>query len=238
MAATTNSHGQSCIQDRSGKPLSCSANDIRIRMADNVRDPFGVPLTECTAGTSVSLVADLYVQTTAHARYDVGLSFAIDGDPNRDGAKSGVCSNKMIQDPHLDPAYPNVVKLGTAAAVNLDGDDCRDINAVSGWRRMGGRPITLRIDNVLCDKNEDNKTLSLPYCLSWSNDQSATCTSSEHIQPNSSLTCNCDSNFKLPVIVKESVVKAPSDIQLSAPASHKVEQVVLTESPTPQINEP
>src|SRR6059036_3163176 len=77
---------QSCITEQAGRSLVCTANDIQVAFADNVRDTSGTSLTQCISGQTFSFVADFHVTTTASTRYDIGLYFATDGDPNGDGA--------------------------------------------------------------------------------------------------------------------------------------------------------
>src|SRR5262245_11292179 len=72
---------QTCIQQGS-KSLVCTANDIQVAFADNIRDTSGNPLGQCLSGETFSFIADFHVTTTATARYDIGLYFATDGDPN------------------------------------------------------------------------------------------------------------------------------------------------------------
>src|SRR5262245_50859523 len=113
---------QSCVQEQAGRSIVCTANDVRISFADNIRDISGNPLTQCVSGQTFSFVADFHVVTTATSRYDIGLYFATDGDPNHDGAKTDVCSSNIITPPHTDPAAPQLVTLGSASVANLDGD--------------------------------------------------------------------------------------------------------------------
>jgi hypothetical protein len=91
---------QTCIEDRyfqaTGGHLTRTANDVRIARASNIRDTSGNPLESCVSGQTFSFIADFTVQTTATARYDIGLYFATDGDPNHDGALAGQCSTNII----------------------------------------------------------------------------------------------------------------------------------------------
>src|SRR6476660_1866847 len=70
-----------CIQDKAGKSLVCTANDVRIASAENIRDLQGNALPSCISGQTFSFIADFRVLTGATARYDIGLFFATDGDP-------------------------------------------------------------------------------------------------------------------------------------------------------------
>ena len=108
---------QTCIQQGT-KSLVCTANDIQVAFANNIRDTSGNPLGQCTSGDTFSFIADFHVTTTASTRYDIGLYFATDGDPNGDGARTGVCSANIITPLHTDTASPGIVTLGSADGVN------------------------------------------------------------------------------------------------------------------------
>src|SRR4030095_4006951 len=157
---------QTCIQ-QGNKSLVCTANDIQVAFADNIRDTSGNALSQCISGQTFSFVADFHVTTPRTARYDIGLYFATDGDPNGDGARTGVCSANIITSPHIDPASPGLVTLGSADAVNKDGDACRDVTTEAGWGKPNGKVVTVRVDNVVCEAGS-NGFLSLPNCTSWS----------------------------------------------------------------------
>jgi hypothetical protein len=77
--------------------LGCTANDVRIASAGNVRDPVtDEPITSCIEGSTLNFKADFEVVLTAQTRYDIGLYFATDGDPNGDGARTGQCAVSTI----------------------------------------------------------------------------------------------------------------------------------------------
>jgi hypothetical protein len=228
------SDAAACIEEQTGKPAICSAKDVRITFADNVKTIFGEPLTECVHGQSITFIADFHVQTSTPARYDIGLYFAIDGDPNGDGAMSGACSANIIKDRHTDPAYPNTVTLGAAVAANLDGDACRDIDATNGWRNIAGKVVTLRIDNALCRDNDADGHLNLPNCISWANNPAAVCNSPENTAPHSAVNCGCDISFNLPI----RVVPEVNQIAEVTTTTQKTNPVQLSESIAAQPSEP
>ena len=70
-----------CMQDIAGFGLNCTANDVQISRA-NVLEI----IDECEyPGDTTTFVADFEVVVTAKERFDIGLYFATDGDPNGDG---------------------------------------------------------------------------------------------------------------------------------------------------------
>lgn len=206
---------QSCIQEAAGRSIVCTANDVRVAFADHIRDVAGKDLSQCTAGETFSFIADFHVTVGATSRYDIGLFFATDGDPNADGARSGVCSPNIIKAPYLDPAGSGVM-LGSAAVANLDGDACGDINTANGWGvAQGGKIVTVRVDNVLCKKGA-NGMLSLPNCTSWSQNSGVACSNPTQAAPGSPSKCSCDVGFTVPIFVEEGSITVTKD---ASPAS-------------------
>jgi hypothetical protein len=221
-----------CVDQHAAKTIACSADDVRVTHADNVRDIFGLPLTGCIQGKSFSFIADFRVRTTAHSRYDIGLYFATDGDPNRDGAISGACSANIIRDRHLDPTFPNAVMLGAAVAADLDGDACRDITSANGWRNIGGKSVTLRLDDVLCHDSDGDGHMNLPNCASWSRHASGDCRSAEHAAPSSPADCGCNIAFNLPIAVTPATEQVADTDSPETVSDLKNQPVILSETTT------
>ena len=196
---------QTCIQDKAGKSLVCTANDVRIAGAENVRDLQGGPLETCINGQTFSFIADFRVLTGATARYDVGLFFATDGDPNHDGARSGGCSvNK------LDPKNANT-GLGSTNFVSLDGDGCGDINTANNPQLD-----SVRVDNVVCQDTDGDGRLNLPNCTSWSQNSGVVCTTADNTVPGSPSKCSCDPTFNIGIRVETGSLEVTKD---ASPAS-------------------
>ena len=214
--------------------MACTANDVRLTFADNVRSTSGVPLTQCVSGERFSFIADFHVQTIAKTRYDIGLYFATDGDPNGDGASSGVCSSHIIRESHRDPAYPYTVMLGTVAAANLDKDSCLDITAAQGWRQIAGKVVTVRVDDVRCHDNDGAGKLTLPYCTSWSETAEAICNSPQNAAPSSSANCGCNIAFNLPVSVAPGSTQVTSQERRTPSDTYARDVSLLLETAAPQ----
>jgi len=207
---------QSCIEEQAGRSLVCTANDVRVSYADNIRDVSGNPLSQCVRGSTFSFIADFHVRTTATSRYDIGLYFATDGDPNGNGARSGVCSANVIRDRYLDLAAPNVVMLGSDVAANLDGDFCGDVNTANGWGQTNGQIVTVRVDNVACQDSDNDGKLNLPNCTSWSQNTGVVCNSAQDAAPGSPSKCSCDIGFNVPIFVETGSIQVTKD---AAPTS-------------------
>lgn len=178
--------GASCMADAYGGALNCTANDVGIASASNIRGLDGQPLASCIEGTTFSFIADFNVKLTAQARYDVGLYFATDGDPNADGALTGTCGVNTIT-----PANsPNFVQLDAAP------DTCGDIDGAHN-----PQTVTVQVDNVLC-KAGAGGLLSLPNCTSWRQSGSnEVCDEAADAFPGSPSKCNCDVGFTVPIAV-------------------------------------
>lgn len=196
---------QTCIQDKAGRSLVCTANDVRIAGAENIRNLDGDPLETCVRGQTLSFIADFRVLTGATARYDIGLFFASDGDPNHDGAHSGVCSVNKI-----DPKNP-ATGLGSANYMNLDLDGCGDINTASN-----PQIVTVRVDNVACQDSDANQLLNLPNCTSWAQNSGGVCTTPDDTVPGSPSKCNCDKAFNIGIRVETGSIEVTKD---ATPAS-------------------
>ena len=93
-----------CMDEAFGGGLGCTANDIKITTAVNIT----ILDDGCQyIGDTVQFSANFVVESTAD-RFDIGLWFATDGDPNADGAMTGQCTVAT-------PYY------------NSDGDFCGDL---------------------------------------------------------------------------------------------------------------
>src|SRR5919198_3468197 len=175
---------QSCVQEQAGRSIVCTANDVRVSFADNITDLSGNPLNQCnTSAGPFSFIADFHVTTGATSRYDIGLYFATDGDPNGDGARTGVCSANIIRPKN------QTTGLGSANFVNLDGDACGDINT-----SHNPQVVKVRDDNVEC-KAGANGFLSLPNCTSWSQNSGGVFSTPDDAAPGSPYKCSCGIGF-------------------------------------------
>lgn len=229
---------ETCIEEQAGKPMACSANDVRVAFADNIRNTFGASLAQCIRGQRISFIADIHVRTTAISRYDIGLYFATDGDPNGDGARSGLCSANIITDRHIDPAFPNAVMLGAAVAADLDGDACQDINSAYGWRHLEGKVVTLRVDDVLCQDSDGDGKLNLPNCTSWSDNSGSLCSSPQNAAPSSPSNCGCDISFNVPLFVAPGSIQVTKDDRSVSSGKPASDLFSLSESTPPHDSQP
>src|SRR5438477_5338417 len=195
-----------CIQDvwsahGNKQNLVCTSNDVRLAKATNSRDVNGNPLSQCQSGSTFSFIADFQVNLGAQARYDVGLYFATDGDPNHNGALSGTCDANIITPPvtvqNIQFGSTNFVNLDNPANANPNGDLCGDIDAAHN-----PQIVTVRVDNVLCQAGA-NGDLSLPNCTSWREPgANQLCQTSYDAFPGSPSKCNCEPGFTVPIFVE------------------------------------
>jgi hypothetical protein len=170
--------GDVCMQTLFGTRLNCTANDVSIAAATSVS-----PST-CQEGQTFDLTATFQVNTTATQRYDIGLYFATDGDPNSDGAKTGDCA---------------LTTLGTTGAgdENYDGDFCGDTSSA-----LSPRFVTVTLPDVLCADPDNDGFLNLPNCVSWRNNSGDLCSTEADAFPGTKAKCKCDIGFSVPVTVE------------------------------------
>jgi len=187
-----------CIQDVADFGLNCTANDVRVAEATNITihdDGCAFP------GDTVTFTADFTVELTAQTRYDLGIWFANDGDPNGDGALTGSCTAAT-------PAYaPDTPWLDLDGLVGGVQDTCGDIDDPHSPLYP---TVTL---TVVCVDDDGDGNLDLPYATSWripgSNEL---CTSPHGAFPGTPAKCKIDTGFDVPIPVPHSgtieVIKA------------------------------
>jgi hypothetical protein len=192
--------------------LNCTANDVRVARVTNIDitsggechpDPTtGTKVCTCVAGGNVTFTADYEVRLTAQTRYDIGVYFAVDGDPNNDGAYTGAC--KLI-DLDMTNAPSTFIQLDSS-----EGNECGDIDAANNPQIIHA-PLT-----VACEAGAGNK-LKLPNCTSWrqpgANDY---CAGALDVFPGSPSKCHCDQGFTIDIIVEHPV---PTIEKVAAPTA-------------------
>jgi hypothetical protein len=189
LGASPASAANNCIQDIFGKKLQCTANDVSLTGATNVRGLDGKPMSTCFAGTKFSFIADFQVVTTATARENIGFYLGT-GQTN---ALSGTCSNAIVSPLHgVGQAGPpggsaaNCLQNGGTSVcfgsalyhefdTSLAGDNCGDTTSADGTSQL----VTFEVDNAVCPIT--GTTLNLPNCTSWQ-------------QPGGAVLCTSDPN--------------------------------------------
>jgi hypothetical protein len=165
---------QTCINDvwkahSNSQDLTCTANDVTLSAATNINITVGgscnptTGVCQCFAGQPLTFTADFRMDLTAQARYDVGFYLATDGDPNNDGALTGVCS--------ASASLAGNTQNGTF--INLDSpvnggsqptDVCGDI---TGQLNTAHNPIFVRATvNTTCPAAAGQQ-LQLPFATTW-----------------------------------------------------------------------
>jgi len=192
-----------CMDDIFPGDLNCNANDIQVAgVADKDGMP-GVPDIEildpdggCAfPGDTVTFIATFDVITTAKRRHDVGIYWAVDGDPNMDGALTGQCAITVMP---FTPDQPWLDLDGKDDDPNgLIQDTCGDID------KPGHNPLnpTITLTTKCIDPDGDG-LLNLPNCTSWRQfGANELCTSPLDAFPGSPSKCRCDIGFTLPIEV-------------------------------------
>lgn len=209
--------GGTCLKDVYKKNLQCTANDVRVAYADNVRKLDGTPLGTCNQGETFSFIADFHIVTTATQRENIGLYFQTAGGSS---ALTGTCSDNIISPLHypgLNDTNNNscggagqVPCLGSADYHEFDtsllGDNCGDTTSADG-----SQIVTVEVDNALCTPGA-NGFVALPDCTSWQQPGGALLC--ESTPPNSGWPwvpaaipgapskCHCDNSLTVPVQVQ------------------------------------
>jgi len=178
-------------------------------------------------GDTTSFAATFEVILSAQARYDIGMYFGIDADPNGDGALTGFCSISTLPEVgsflRPDGSTGNFVDLDT----NCKGGKCPQPEDLAGDIDNANNPIyydlsqTGNFITTACVDPDNNGQVNLPSCTSWrqsgANEVSLVPTDA---YPGAPSKCNCDPAFEVPISIP------PAELQ-----------VVKTATPT-EVNEP
>jgi len=186
-----------CVVDVLGSSLTCTANDISLAYIDNIdiTDPCEFP------GDTITFTADFYVQTTATSNYDVGLWFAIDGDPNGDGAYTGDCSISSIP---YSPDPPFIDLEGLTDGIQ---DTCGDITKGAHSNGLVYNPIAVPIElTVVCRDDDGDGKMDLPYVATWDNNSNTLCTSPLDTVPGTGSKCNASPGFSVDIPVPGQII--------------------------------
>src|SRR5260370_13539708 len=158
-----------CLKDNYGKSVQCTANDVSISSASNIRGLDGKPLTTCQLNTTFSFIADFRVVTTASARENIGLYFQTAGGST---ALTGSCSDNIISPVHTCPSAPGV-NCGSLQYKEADAapDNCGDTTSADQFLLNGstvtGQLVTVQVNNALCVPATGTTKVRLPDCTSW-----------------------------------------------------------------------
>ncbi|MGR8940829.1 MAG: hypothetical protein ACU83P_04485, partial [Gammaproteobacteria bacterium] len=210
--------------------LNCTANDVRIASADETTLHIDTTLPgeeegpgnygPCAyPGDMVTFTAQFNLALSATERYDIGMYFATDGDPNADGALTGSCSISTLAE--TGTAFPSTTLFTDLdTALGDSGDLCGDMQRTGKTTNPSiSQPITI---DAVCKDEDGNGFLDLPNCTSWRQPGSnETCDSPLDAFPGSPSKCNCDENFQVPVPVPPptiSVVKTAGESALNQTA--------------------
>ena len=155
-----------CMEAAAGFGLNCTANDVQLA---NVLDITILDDGCAYPGDTVTFTGFAEVLLTAQARYDIGIFFSLDGDPNGDASISGVCSISTLpyggqfEDPLNPPNCLNYTDLdGTDNDPNgVIQDVCGDI---SDDATTGTNPIFAEVGPIttVCRDDDGDGNLDLP----------------------------------------------------------------------------
>lgn len=234
--ARTTGNGKVCAGDLFGANLTCTANDVVVAKVTNIRDTAsGEPIDSCFQGSTLNFTADFDVQVSGGVtRFDIGLYFSTDGDPNKDGAETGGCSVSKLSDGN--PNDGNGVSSGNDKNYKqLDAapDSCGDVDKSPKLHKVNlplsipcvPSPLYFNPTTKACQATAPfpgaSNCVSLPNIVSWrqtgAND---TCVSPLGTYPGAPSKCRSDINFGIPVKVEPvqiSVQKTANPTSLPEP---------------------
>lgn len=124
--------GGGCCLNDIAPSANCTAGDLTFVLAG-----LGVTDNGCTSPTdTISILLRAIVENnTAQTRYDVGIWVATDGDPNNDGARTGVCARESLNNPSGVISSTSCTDLdltcGTGPYYDADLDACGDLLVVT-----------------------------------------------------------------------------------------------------------
>jgi uncharacterized repeat protein (TIGR01451 family) len=212
-------NGKVCMGDLSGfgTGINCTANDVSIGFADNIRDSAGTLIASCTQGSTLNATGDFHVETSGGVtRYDLGLFFATDGDPNHDGAKSGGCSVTKIGGPNpTNNVSNNFLQLDASP------DTCGDINNANKPQIVRAAfsipcvpsPQFFNPATNQCQATAPSGVLNPKHCVSLPNGTSwrqtganNVCDSPIDTFPGTTSKCNVNPSFGIPVTIEDAKV--------------------------------
>ena len=102
--------------------VNCTANDLALSSpAVTILSPCNFP------GDTATLTIGVSITTTASQRYDLGLWFSVDGDPNGDGSETGICTAVTIPNNLIDADGLPSNADGSPNARLDPGDFCGDV---------------------------------------------------------------------------------------------------------------
>jgi hypothetical protein len=194
----------SCLQDVYGsKKLNCTAGDVTVSFADNIRGLDGKSLSSCNPGSTFSFIADFHVITTATSRENVGIYFQTAGASN---ALKGTCSDNIVGDLHACPNGPSVT-CGSPTYHEADPapDNCGDTTSAHP------EVITIEVDDVKCQAaaGTNPPQVALPFCTSWQQNTAIQCVSPTSDYPwvpaaipGTVSKCDCNNGFTVPIAVQ------------------------------------
>jgi len=181
--------------------LNCTAQDVTLSSAKNIdivnggscQIENGVRVCRCNAGGNVTFNADFQMDLTADTRYDIGFYIATDGDPNGDGAVTGLCTAIAATATNAPVTFRNLdADPGKSFQA---GDVCGDITGAFG---TAFNPQLVKGQITTQCKAGPSGKLELPFCTTWRQPGSnevckgtGTSAATNDVFPGSPSKCNC-----------------------------------------------
>ena len=153
--------------------LGCTANDVRVAKAVNIRNLDGSTRATCIAGEHFSFIADFEIITSSNSsRSNIGLYFNKAGGSS---ALTGTCADNIIPPNHTCPGTGGtsgnaVITCGSDVYRELDPspDNCGDTSSSdAGAFGAGSEKVTIEVTDMLCQAGAGTNKVVLPNCTTW-----------------------------------------------------------------------
>ena len=153
--------------------LGCTANDVRVAKAVNIRNLDGSARTTCISGEHFSFIADFEIITSSNSsRSNIGLYFNKAGGSS---ALTGTCADNIIPPNHTCPGTGGTsgnaaITCGSDVYNELDPkpDNCGDTSSAdAGAFGSGSEKVTIEVTDMLCSAPAGTNKVVLPNCTTW-----------------------------------------------------------------------
>jgi len=167
----TAGNGLSCASDRGSN--SCTAKEFTVTVSATQ----GSNIQSCQNNLPVTLDVVANITSKSTTRYNVGLFIGEDGNSPDASPVGDTCSVATFPTAADPPST-------STAWFDADGNACGDYN--------GGNLATSNLIHnvtVLCVPDAATGTLSIPYALTYEQNQGGTCTGPSDVQPGAGSKC-------------------------------------------------
>jgi len=173
--------------------LNCTANDTTLSSPTVVTEkPCNYP------GDTARLNVTVDITVGAQTRYDLSVWLAVDGDPNGDGAQSGICSVLTVPN--------NEIHVDQITSTLGDGDQCGDVFNVDPdgiivppTETAHILQVNLGTVDLLCEDADGDGKINVPVIVAWKQGSQNDCAVSTDALPGTASKCVQDDTLEIDV---------------------------------------